>query len=85
MATASRAFLERLAQGGSVPGLLAFAGYAGWAPGQLEAEIQAGSWLPGPADARLVLDTPAADLWMCAYELVGTTPMAFSTRTVGQA
>ncbi|HSC87824.1 MAG TPA: YqgE/AlgH family protein [Polyangiaceae bacterium] len=85
MATASRTFLEELAGGRAVPGLLAIAGYAGWGPGQLEREIQRGSWLPGPADVDLVLETPAADAWFRAYERVGTSPFAFATRTVGLA
>lgn len=33
-----------------------FVGYAGWAPGQLEGEIETESWLIAPADARHVLD-----------------------------
>jgi putative transcriptional regulator len=42
---------------GSGPGqaLLAL-GYAGWAAGQLEAEIQQNGWLNCPADASLVFD-----------------------------
>jgi putative transcriptional regulator len=40
-----------------------FAGYAGWAPGQLENEMKRKSWLTYPASLELVFETPAADLW----------------------
>jgi putative transcriptional regulator len=84
-ATASRQFLERLAQGASVPGLRAIAGYAGWAPGQLEAEIRAGAWLPGDSSFDLVFSTEMDLMWRRAYEMQGTTPIAFTTRVVGSA
>jgi putative transcriptional regulator len=49
-------------------------GYAGWAPGQLEAEIAAGAWIPRPADPDLVFRTPAADIWRKALEEFGIDP-----------
>jgi putative transcriptional regulator len=31
-------------------------GYAGWGPGQLEAEIRSGAWVIAPADPAIVFD-----------------------------
>lgn len=38
-------------------------GYAGWAPGQLEAEIKAGAWETVPADEALVFDENFETKW----------------------
>jgi putative transcriptional regulator len=40
-----------------------FVGYAGWGPGQLEAELAVGSWAVAPANGAVLFDTPAEDLW----------------------
>src|SRR5262245_5755211 len=40
-----------------------FANYSGWGPDQLERELSAGAWIVVPANAQLVFDTPADDLW----------------------
>ena len=41
----------------------AFAGYSGWGPGQLENEMQVGSWITIPADPASVFDRDPAVLW----------------------
>ena len=54
-------------------------GCAGWAPGQLEAEIASGALLPAAVSPALVMDAQAAFAWDEAYHLsVGTEPAAFS-------
>lgn len=40
-----------------------FAGYAGWSPGQLEAEMKRKAWLKHPASLELVFDTKPEQLW----------------------
>jgi putative transcriptional regulator len=46
-----------------VAGLRIFAGYAGWSPGQLEGEVESGSWFVVEAEGRdAFTDAPAA-LW----------------------
>lgn len=41
----------------------AFAGYTGWAPGQLEAEMQRGDWHVLPADEQSVFAGDGVQLW----------------------
>ena len=41
----------------------AYAGYAGWAPGQLEFEMALGSWATVQADARSIFEKESVDLW----------------------
>ena len=40
-----------------------FRGYAGWGPGQLEGEIEAGAWLVLDADPSDVFAAEPDDLW----------------------
>jgi putative transcriptional regulator len=48
---------------GELAGLRVFAGYAGWAPGQLEAELEEGAWLVVEAlDSDLTSPQPET-LW----------------------
>jgi len=84
-ASPSRRMLEAIAEGRGPRSLIGLVGYAGWAPDQLENEIRSGAWLPTAADTSLVFDVPRDELWHRAYESAGTTPIAFTTRTVGSA
>jgi putative transcriptional regulator len=82
---ASRQVLEALAKGADCPSVMGLAGYAGWAPSQLENEIRVGAWLPTDVEASLLFEVPTDKLWHKAYERMGTTPIAFTSRTVGSA
>ncbi|HEY5603892.1 MAG TPA: YqgE/AlgH family protein [Gammaproteobacteria bacterium] len=41
----------------------AYVGYAGWAPGQLQAEIKRGDWIIVETDTSVVFDENLKDLW----------------------
>jgi putative transcriptional regulator len=40
-----------------------FAGYAGWSPGQLDAEMERNAWLTHPASLDLVFSADPRELW----------------------
>jgi putative transcriptional regulator len=46
-------------------------GYAGWAPGQLAAEMARGSWLHAEADPALIFEAPPDEMWTRALRSVG--------------
>jgi putative transcriptional regulator len=56
-------------------------GYAGWAAGQLEAEIAAGAWLVVPALPRIVFETPLAERWEAAVRSLGIEPASLVAST----
>lgn len=58
-------------------GLVAL-GYAGWSPGQLEAEIQANGWLLVAADPSLVFETEDGSKWQRALAKLGVSPEMLS-------
>ncbi len=49
-------------------------GYAGWAPGQLDKEIETGSWLYTEIDDELVFDHPLQQRYRLAMASLGLTP-----------
>ncbi len=54
-------------------------GYAGWAPGQLDAEIQANGWLSVAADTDLVFDADFHAKWQRALGKLGIDLSMLST------
>lgn len=69
--TATVDVLKAMASGqGPRKSLLAL-GYAGWAPGQLDAEIQANGWLLCPADEEIVFGRDVVSKWQRAIAKIG--------------
>ena len=50
---------------------LAMLGYAGWGPGQLEAELTQNGWLVCDATPDLVFETPDLGKWEAALNSMG--------------
>ena len=77
--TATIDVLRSIARG-SGPGQALFAlGYAGWAPGQLDTEIQSNGWLNVAADQELVFGREHDIKWTQAVAKVGVDPSFLSS------
>jgi putative transcriptional regulator len=77
--TASLDVLKVIAEGGGPrEGILAL-GYAGWGPGQLDAEIQQNAWLSVPADDALVFDPNHETKWLRAMGKLKIDPLLLSS------
>lgn len=53
-------------------------GYTGWAPGQLEREIQSNGWLACDAESAIVFDDDKSDKWVKALSKLGISPELLS-------
>lgn len=60
--------IEAIASGKGPKQTLIMLGYAGWAPGQLEGEIQAGAWFVIPSDKALIFGKDAETKWRQAID-----------------
>jgi putative transcriptional regulator len=56
--------LQAMARAAGPRRALFFLGHAGWAPGQLDAELKTGAWGVAPADERLVFDEDPNQKWI---------------------
>jgi putative transcriptional regulator len=56
--------LQAMARAAGPRRALFFLGHAGWAPGQLDAELATGAWGVAPADERLVFDEDPNQKWI---------------------
>jgi putative transcriptional regulator len=70
----SPALLRRLLEARTAPRARVLAGYAGWGPGQLDAEIEASAWLTADIDLDLVFDVDPDVMWETAVRRLGAEP-----------
>ena len=69
--TLSRDVLDSMAAGDGPERAIVALGYAGWEPGQLEAEMLHNTWLTVPATPELIFEVPFEDRWAGAAESMG--------------
>ncbi len=77
--TATLDILKAIAGGTGPRSAVLALGYAGWAPGQLETEIQANGWLHCPADAELIFGDRIETKYDHALRKLGIDPGMLSS------
>jgi putative transcriptional regulator len=76
--TASLDVLKAIAEGGGPRECILALGYAGWGPGQLDAEIQQNAWLSVPADETILFDGDDDTKWRRAFGKLNIDPLLLS-------
>lgn len=76
--------LHDIARGAGPLHYLFALGYAGWGPGQLEAELTVNGWLTLPAENTILFETPDEEKWQRAARRFGIDISLFADR-IGQA
>lgn len=69
--TATLDILRAISEGNGPERSLFALGYAGWGPGQIEAEIQANGWVHCDPDASLIFGTEMDSKWAVALSKLG--------------
>jgi len=78
--TATLDILKAIARGSGPRSAILALGYAGWAPGQLENEIQHNGWLHCPADAELIFGADTGAKYAKALKKIGIDPGMLSSQ-----
>lgn len=76
--TATVEILKAIAEGRGPEHSLLTLGYAGWAPGQLESEIQANGWLTTDSDPDIIFSAADGDRYRRALATLGVDLAALS-------
>ena len=82
--TATIDVLKKIAEGEGPRRVLLALGYAGWAPGQLEAEMKQNGWLHCPSDEDLLFSRDMDEKYVRALAKMGVDP-AMLSENVGRA
>jgi putative transcriptional regulator len=77
--TATLDILKAIARGNGPESAILALGYAGWAPGQLEQEIQQNGWLHCAADPELIFGTDTDLKYEKALRKIGVDPGMLSS------
>jgi putative transcriptional regulator len=71
--TEMKTLKETARRPGAASRLRVYAGYAGWAPGQLASELRLGAWIVAPGRAAAVFSDDPDALWPEVYDLMHRT------------
>jgi putative transcriptional regulator len=66
--------LRRLLEPSPPPNARLIVGYSGWAPGQLEEELESSSWLMSDVDPDVIFNTSPDKMWETAIRRLGADP-----------
>jgi putative transcriptional regulator len=73
----NRDLLQAIGEGQGPRTFRLFLGHSGWAPGQLEAELAQGTWIPAPLQLDVIFSVPVEKRWDAALALVGGSVLQF--------
>ncbi len=82
--TSSRDILEAISRGEGPKEFQFYLGYAGWAAGQIEHELEQNSWLHTPVDTKLLFSTRPEVMWQSVKSQLGFDPASISSQ-IGHA
>lgn len=77
--TTTQDVLKAIARGRGPDRFKVALGYSGWSDGQLEDEIKENAWIVADADARLLFEVEAADLWSEALASLGVSVQSLAS------
>jgi putative transcriptional regulator len=77
--SASPQVLRQVLETAPTPRARVLAGYAGWGPGQLDAELSQSAWLFGDIHLDLIFDLDPSIMWDTAIRRLGADPSALQT------